>query len=196
MRTNILLLQKYFHSGSMPPVCNRYYPTWFHSNNPLAKSKGISITFHKSFHPEVLDSCIHVNGHFIFLKFKLNNFLFTVANAYAPNTDQACFHSSTLTRLSSYGGTCIIFGGYLNVALSPSADTSSGKSSMAASSLSHIRSLLYSHNLVDVWRIHHPTEKDYSYFSVAYNSYSRLNYFLISQSLLDTPLTASLGHAL
>ncbi|XP_077310946.1 uncharacterized protein LOC143930478 [Lithobates pipiens] len=50
-----------------------------------------------------------------------------MANVYAPNTDQARFLSSTLNRLSSFGGACIIVGGDLNVALSLSADTSSGE---------------------------------------------------------------------
>lgn len=119
-----------------------------------------------------------------------------MANIYAPNTDQARFLSSTLTRLASFGGPCVIVGGDFNVALSPSADTSTGKSSITTTSLSHIRSLLHSHHLVDVWRIHHPTDRDFTYFSIAHNSYSRLDYFLISQSLLDTPLQTSLGHAL
>lgn len=48
MQTDILLL--HFRSGSTPAVHNRYYATWLHSTNPLAKSKGVSIAFHRSFH--------------------------------------------------------------------------------------------------------------------------------------------------
>lgn len=110
--------------------------------------------------------------------------------------DQARFLSSTFARLAFFGGPSVIIGGDFNVALSPSADTSTGKSSITTTSLSHIKSLLHSHHLVDVWRIHHPTDRDFSYFSIAHNSYSRLDYFLISQSLLDTPIQTSLGHAL
>lgn len=68
---SILLLQEtHFRSGSTPTIRNRYYTTWFHSTNPLAKSKGVSIAFHRSFHPEVLDSCTDVNGHFVFSQIK------------------------------------------------------------------------------------------------------------------------------
>ncbi|XP_073468981.1 zinc finger BED domain-containing protein 4-like [Aquarana catesbeiana] len=50
--------------------------------------------------------------------------LVELANIYAPNTDQAHFLSSTLARLTSFGGSSVIVGGDINVALSPSADTS------------------------------------------------------------------------
>lgn len=197
MLSNILLLQEtHFRMGSVPALHNMYYPQWYHSTNPQAKSKGVSISFQKSFNLEVLDSLIDVAGHFIFLKLKRNNFLFTVANIYVPNVDQAQFLSSVLTRLSSFGGPCFIIGADLNIAMSPSADTSSGRSSVPFSTLTRIKSLLHSSHLVDVWRVLYPTERDYRHYSAAHNSYSRLDHFLISQSLLDTTLQASLGHLL
>lgn len=187
MQSNILLLQEmHYRIGSIPALCNRYYQNWFHSTNPHAKSKGVSIAFHKSFNPEVLDSLINVAGRFIFLKRKLNNFPFTVANIYVPSMDQAWFLSSVLTTLSSFGGPCFIIGGDPNIALSLSADTSSGKSLVPFSTLTRIKSLLNSSHLVDVWHVQHPTERDYRHYSAAHNSYSRLKHFLISQSLLDT----------
>lgn len=144
MRSNILLLQEaHFSTGSIPALLDQYYQTWFHSSYPHAKSKGVSIAFHKSIDPEVLDSLIEEAGHLIFLKLKLNNFLFTVANIH--NLNQARFLSSTLTRLSSFGGPCIIISGDLNTTLSPSADTSSGKSSVPISSLAYIKSLPHPH---------------------------------------------------
>lgn len=197
MRSNILLIQEmHYHTGSIPALGNRYYHNWFHSTNPHAKSKVVYIAFHKSFNPEVLDSLIDVTGHFIFLKLKLNNFLFTLGKIYAPNMDQARFLSSVPTRLSSFGGYCFIISGELNIAHSPSADTSSDKSFVPFSSLTCIKSLLHSSHLVYVWHIQHTTESDYSHYSAVHNSYSRLDHFLISQSLLDTTLQASIGHLL
>lgn len=84
-KTQILLLQEtHFKSSAVSTFKNPYYQQWFHSTNPQAKSKGVSIAFHKSFHPEVLDSLTDPSGHFLFLRLKSNS-IFTVANVYGPN---------------------------------------------------------------------------------------------------------------
>lgn len=44
--------------------------------------------------------------------------------------------------------------------------------------------------LCDVWRSHHPTLREYTFFSSIHHSYSRLDHFLISSSIMrDTTVT-------
>ena len=123
-KTKILLLQEtHFRSAAIPTFNNPYYHQWYLSTNPQSKSKGVSIAFHKSFHPQVLDSLLDPSGRYLFLKLKSNSSIFTVANIYVPNLDQGSFLSEILEKLLSFGGPCFILGGDLNVALSPSMDT-------------------------------------------------------------------------
>lgn len=176
-QTKILLLQETHHrTDGIQAMPTHYFHSWYLSTNPRAKSKGVSIAFHKSFHPKILDALIDPTGRLIFLKLKHQSSIFTVANVYGPNQEQGSFLTAVLDRLLSFGGPCFILGGDLNVALSPSVDTSSGMSSVAHSTLMHMKSLLHSANLVDVWRLDQPTERDYSYYSVAHKLYSRLDY--------------------
>ena len=42
-----------------------------------------------------------------------------------------------------------------------------------------LNNLIKSRNAVDIWRIQHPTDRDYSFYSHVHKSYSRIDYFLI-----------------
>ncbi len=47
-----------------------------------------------------------------------------------------------------------------------------------------IKHLTESLNIVDIWRLHHPVDKEYSFFSHVHESYSRIDYFFIDSKLL------------
>lgn len=64
--------------------------------------KGVSVSFHSPFTPEVLDTEIDPKGRFLFLKLKYLQTVFTIANVYLPNQDQLHFLSSLTARLNIY----------------------------------------------------------------------------------------------
>lgn len=45
--------------------------------------------------------------------------------------------------------------------------------------------LLRREELYDIWRIHHLQEQDFSFFSNAHNTYSRIDLFVLGRSLLQ-----------
>lgn len=47
--------------------------------------------------------------------------------------------------------------------------------------------------MVDIWRLQHPTDKNFSFYSHVHKSYTRINYFLISSELLSN-ITSSTYH--
>lgn len=111
--------------------------------------------------------------------------IFTLANVYLPNQDQLAFLSSVVVRLEAFRTVNLILGGDLNTPLVPRLDSSTGKSHITPSTLTKIRSILTNLSLVDTWRILNPSGRDYTFFSWAHGSYSRIDYILLSQSLLD-----------
>lgn len=72
------------------------------------------------------------------------------------------------------------------MALDPLLDVSRGASHLSYTYLKRVKKLLQEHQLVDVWRLMTGGERDYSFFSPAHQSYSRLDYFFLRHT--DLPL--------
>lgn len=53
--------------------------------------------------------------------------------------------------------------------------------------------LLALHCLQDVWRCHHPTKRDYTFFSSRHKSNSRLDYILVSDNILNNFIDSEIG---
>lgn len=72
----------------------------------------------------------------------------------------------------------MILGGDLNI---PREDTSLGTSSALPSLRKQMVPTLQGARLVDVWRLLHSGEREYSYYSPVHKSYSQIDLYLISQ---------------
>lgn len=59
----------------------------------------------------------------------------------------------------------LILGGDFNTPLNPTVDTSSGASSLRACLHKRITRALHEARLIDVWRLLHAGERDYTFFS-------------------------------
>lgn len=74
----------------------------------------------------------------------------------------------------------------------PTEDTSDGSSSISRETRRGISTSLHSAQLIDVWRLFHPGEKDYSFFSKPHQSYSRID-FLIPHRHLHAVKGSTIG---
>lgn len=110
-------------------------------------------------------------------------------NIYAPNTRQISFLRKALTKARAVcKGRLIICGDFNTVP-----DIHMDSTSPAKRRESPLRQLLTSHDVFDVWRCHHGSEKDFPYFSPRHNSYSRIDLFLTDKWLLQN-ISASVIH--
>uniref|UniRef100_A0A8C5MCC7 Endonuclease/exonuclease/phosphatase domain-containing protein n=1 Tax=Leptobrachium leishanense TaxID=445787 RepID=A0A8C5MCC7_9ANUR len=124
-------------------------------------------------------------GHYIILVCTLNSRIYTLVSIYAPNAAQSQFLSQVLQKVTDIQSGTLVICGDLNMGLDPLKDRwSTVTCSQHGTSSQRFRQLLHRYNLYDAWRLLHPTERDYTFRSRVHNSYSRIDYFLISGSAL------------
>lgn len=104
-------------------------------------------------------------GRFAFIKGLIGDVQLTLATIYAPNEHQDTFLRRTLSKLSDFREGLLILGGDFNIPLIPAVDTSSGTSSILMSTQKHIAQTLHGSQLIDVWRLQHSEERDYTFYS-------------------------------
>lgn len=194
LHANVAFIQEtHFKGESAPTLSNRHFPVTFSNNNPSAKTKGVSILVSKSTPFSLQEKFSDSEGRLLFVKGTLCGRLYTLAAIYAPNVGQVPFLETALNKLEAFAKGEIVIGGDFNLVLDPSLDSSSGRASLPYSMIKRWKRSLHQHQLIDAWRIYEPTTRDYTYFSSAHNSYSRIDYILVSHNLLHNVLTAGIG---
>lgn len=104
--------------------------------------------------------------------------------------DQPIFFRKVIDLLPENNDSNIIVVGDLNCYLDPFLDRLSTRPAPEIASVKLLNNLLKSRNLVNIWRIQHPTSREYSFYSNGHKSYSRIDYFL-TESNLTSKMTNS-----
>lgn len=110
--------------------------------------------------------------------------IINLVNIYAPNEDNPAFFEDLFLLIASLPGTVIIAGDF-NCTLDPELDRSSGLDSSHSQGRKKIRQAMKDLNLCDPWRKINTLKREYSCFSSLSKTSSRIDYFLISVSLLS-----------
>lgn len=150
--TDFAFIQEiHFKNDRLNYLQNKFYPLAYHLTNPMTKSKGVSILISSKILWRTQDTLVDPTGRYIFLRGLVGEIQITLATIYAPNENQVSFLDGTLGKLQNFTRGQLILGGDFNVPLIPSADTSSGTSSIPLSHLKRIARTLHRAQLIDIW---------------------------------------------
>lgn len=163
----------------------------FH-NSVSSKSCGVAILVNKKlnfiFSKEFKDS----DGRILCVEAKINGVKVILCNIYAPNKESPNFVSKVSKMLGGLDGP-LILGGDFNQVIDDHLDRSKIRPSLYSKERNAIHSLQEDLSLIDIWRLVNPREREYSFYSHSHKTYSRIDFFLISHSLVDKVIDCNIG---
>ena len=111
---------------------------------------------------------------------------------YAPNIDDPSFFGLLEHKVSEMGNYPVIMGGDFNRVRDPVLDRQPS-TPRPRRSVNILKDMCEGLGLVDIWRLHNPTSREYTFFSPPHGSLSRIDYFFISDSIVSSTLSCSIG---
>ena len=163
--------------------------TLIHSNG-ANNARGVAILIRNSFDCVVEESVIDTNGRFIILKVLLSGEPTLLVNIYGPNRHNelvAFYHTvlQTIVNKNFDDIENIIMGGDLNCPLNPIIGKRGGNLIPRQAVINTIEMLQSKLDLHDIWRVKNQTKPSYTSSQSNPLIFSRLDYWLISNSLSD-----------
>ena len=154
-----------------------------HGNN---KARGCCIMFDRNLDLRVQKVEKSKEGRFIIAQIKINNKDMVLTNIYAPNTDDPEFFIKVLAKLESYEEDFKLIGGDLNLWLDKDNDVKSLKVHVQETNSARLMNeFLEENDWVDVWRVFNSDKTEYTWRRRNPIIFSRLDYFIAPQSVLD-----------
>uniref|UniRef100_A0A8D2CPZ6 exodeoxyribonuclease III n=1 Tax=Sciurus vulgaris TaxID=55149 RepID=A0A8D2CPZ6_SCIVU len=141
----------------------------------LSKKAGVAIliSYNVDFKPKLVRR--DKEGHFILLKGSINQQDITIINIYAPNSGSSMYVKQILLNFRNQIDHNTIILGDFNTPLSPLDRSSRQKLNKETIDLNNTINNL---DLTDIYRIYHPTKSEYTFFSTAHGSFSKIDHIL------------------
>ena len=157
-----------------------------HSTN---HSRGVLILFNSELQFEIKNQHIDTEGRYILVEATIQDSPFLLVNLCAPtkSREQCKFFEdikSALDELEVNPDCEIIIGGNFNTHLNPTLDNLGGGIETKPS-VRKIEELMMAYDLIDIWRIHHPDKKSFTWTQKKPFIRRRLDYWLISSATQD-----------
>uniref|UniRef100_A0A3Q3WCQ5 Endonuclease/exonuclease/phosphatase domain-containing protein n=1 Tax=Mola mola TaxID=94237 RepID=A0A3Q3WCQ5_MOLML len=158
-----------------------------------SSQRGIAILIQKNFNIKILKQQSDEEGRWLAIHAELFGIRCTFMNIYAPTVDLPGFFVEVSNEITQFGNFYVVLVGDFNNVRNPKVDkTYTWGITRPPQARKAIDTLEEELDLVDVWRYFHPSDKEFT-FSHPHISYSRIDYFLMSKSLLSINEQMTIG---
>lgn len=158
-----------------------------------SKARGVAILIRKNVPFEHISTISDPNGRYLIVSVRILSRHVTFLNIYAPNFDDPGFFRKVFNLIPDLSSTHLIAGGDFNTILDCFLDRLSTRPTSPSNASIALNNIVKSMNLVDIWRLQHPNDKDFSFFSNVHKSYTRIDYFL-TDAILTSDVISSKYH--
>uniref|UniRef100_A0A803K7H0 Reverse transcriptase domain-containing protein n=1 Tax=Xenopus tropicalis TaxID=8364 RepID=A0A803K7H0_XENTR len=192
IQADIVALQEtHWCDKGPPPYIHRYYQQ-IYATTYHTKSRGVAIAFRPHVQFILTNSVIDTESRYILINGTIMGNPVTFLNLYAPPTGAKQFFTKVFELLTLHAQGTIVVMGDFNLVLDPRLDRSQHTTNPISIPPKFLKQLLQETSLIDIWRILHPGDIDYTFYSPVHNSYSRIDLILISQWQLPNVKDASI----
>ena len=187
----VTFLQETHSNIALAETWESYWKGKIYCAHGNTNSKGVAILFHPNIQHEVIESIEDVEGRFLILKVKIDNETLVLVNCYLPTKDKErdqCVALSQLVNiLCNYSEESFIIGGDFNISLNLDLEKFGGRMDPKESNKfrTEVQGMLLSFNLEDIIRNALPEEKIYTWHNNTKGISSRLDYWFVSDHLLN-----------
>lgn len=167
----------------------------FGSSAQANKAEVITL-IHKNLNCEVTYSRSDMEGRWSHIVLNIGNQPISIFNVYGPNTDSKIFYRGLETHLHLDTITTRIVGGDFNSVVQAEEDRKGrrGTNQTTRVQRSPLPTFLHNCHLVDAWRALHPDGRECTHFSHPHNSWSRIDYMLLSQGMMQRVESLEIGN--
>ena len=120
-------------------------------------------------------------GHYIMIKGLIQEEDITIVNIYAPNIGTPQYIRQMITAIKGEIDSNTVIAGDFNTPLSPMDRSRKMKINKETQALNDILNRI---DLIDIYRIFHPKKTEYTFFSSAHGTFSRIDHILGHKSSL------------
>ena len=158
-------------------------------------SRGVAILIRNNLNIETIKVSSDNAGRILIWELKIKGKLYAVVNIYGPNDDDPDFFNKVIQMTNDIESHTLIVAGDFNVALDPVMDRFGiHNRDTKPKSREVILTWMEDMNMVDIWRLKNPSLRKYTYMRNRPHPHgSRIDYFLISSSLINLVKDISLG---
>ena len=153
----------------------------FHANEKQEKAE-VTILISDKIDLKIKKITTDKEGHYIMIKGSIQEEDVTIVNIYAPNTGAPQYIRQTLTDIKGEIDSNTIIVGDFNTSLTPMDRALKQKINKEIQVLNDI---LDEMDLIDIFRTFHPNAEEYTFFSSAHATFSRVDHILGHKSNLS-----------